>query len=38
MNYWYREIKVLEEIWEEEIRGEGYKSYYLNKGDNLFKE
>ncbi|MBC7417567.1 MAG: hypothetical protein H7325_05390 [Pedobacter sp.] len=36
MNYWYSKIKVLKEIWEEEIEGDNYKSYYLKKGDNLF--
>ena len=36
MNYWYREIPILRELWAEEISGNGYKSYYLKEGDNLF--
>ena len=38
MNYWYQNTPVLRELWKEEIAGNGYKSYYLKRGDNLFKE
>jgi hypothetical protein len=37
MNYWYSESEVIKEMWRREIQGEGYQSYYLNRGDNLFK-
>lgn len=38
MDSWYNEIPILQELWKEEISGEGYKSYYLNEGENLFQE
>ena len=38
MNNWYSNIPVLRELWKQEISGDGYKSYYLKEGDNLFKE
>lgn len=37
MNYWYREIPILRELWKEEISGDGYISYYLKEGENLFQ-
>ena len=37
MDSWYNEIPILRELWKEEISGDGYKSYYLGKGDNLFQ-
>ena len=38
MDSWYNEIPILRELWKEEISGDGYKSYYLNEGGNLFQE
>ncbi len=38
MNMWYNKLPILKELWQEEISGEGYKSYYLEKGENLFKD
>lgn len=38
MDSWYNEIPILRELWKEEISGDGYKSYYLNEGENLFQE
>lgn len=38
MNIWYSKLPILRELWQEEIRGEGYKSYYLKQGENFFKE
>jgi hypothetical protein len=38
MNNWYNKTEVLKLLWKEEIAGEKYKSYYLEKGDNLFQE
>ena len=38
MDSWYNEIPILQELWKEEISGDGYKSYYLNEGENLFQE
>lgn len=37
MDSWYNEIPILRELWKEEISGDGYKSYYLNEGENLFQ-
>lgn len=37
MDSWYNEIPILQELWKEEISGDGYKSYYLNEGENLFQ-
>ena len=37
MDSWYNEIPILQELWKEEISGDGYKSYYLEKGENLFQ-
>ena len=37
MDSWYNEIPILRELWKEEISGDGYKSYYLEKGENLFQ-
>jgi hypothetical protein len=37
MYYWYQNIPVLRELWTEEIAGNGYKSYYLKEGENLFE-
>ncbi|RZL68518.1 MAG: hypothetical protein EOO93_03655 [Pedobacter sp.] len=37
MNYWYSEIRVLREVWEDEIKDD-YKSYYLKEEDNLFNK
>ena len=36
MNYWYKEIPILRELWKEEVSGDGYKSYYLKEGEQLF--
>lgn len=38
MNVWYKSLPVLRALWQEEIAGEGYKSYYLDTNDNLFDE
>lgn len=38
MNFWYLNIKAVRELWQEEIAGDRYKSYYLQEGDNLFKK
>lgn len=36
MNYWYKTIPALRELWNVETEGQKYKSYYLAKGDKLF--
>ncbi len=38
MNIWYNKLPILRELWQEEISGDGYKSYYLEEGENFFKE
>ncbi|MCL7987062.1 hypothetical protein M8998_03800 [Sphingobacterium sp. lm-10] len=37
MMYYYRNYAVFRELWEAEIAGDGYKSYYLEKGKDFFK-
>lgn len=38
MMYYYTTHPVVRELWELEIKGGGYKSYYLKEGKNFFKE
>ncbi|MDE5418476.1 hypothetical protein L3049_10690 [Labilibaculum sp. DW002] len=36
MKQWYK-VKVIKEAWEDEIKNNGHKAYYLKKGDDFFK-
>jgi len=36
MKFYFRTYPFLQELWKEEIDNEGYKSYYLKDGENLF--
>jgi len=38
MMHYYTKYPVVSELWEKEIKDEGYKSYYLKAGKNFFKE
>lgn len=38
MMFYYRTYPVIREIWEQETKNEGYKSYYLKKDNKLFLE
>lgn len=38
MNYYYTNSELVKSMWQKEIKNEGYVSYYLEKGDHLFKE
>lgn len=37
MMYYYNTYPVVRELWKEEIKGDGYKSYYLAEGKCFFK-
>lgn len=37
MMYYYNSFPIVKEVWKDEIKDNGYKSYYLNKKDELFK-
>jgi|SRR5690606_10914555 len=38
MNDIYNRSKIIQMLWEEECKNEGYKSYYLTKKDEIFKK
>ena len=37
MKYWYNEFPIIEYIWKDEIKGENWKSYYLESNINIFE-
>lgn len=37
MNYWYNEVPVIKEAWEDEIKKNGCKSYYIENENDFFK-
>ncbi|MFY8069001.1 MAG: hypothetical protein ACOVMG_02795 [Flavobacterium sp.] len=37
MFFYYSNFSVVRDLWRDEIKEDGYKSYYLKKGDKLFK-
>lgn len=36
MKYYYDNFPVVKELWQQEIKGEGYKSYYLKSNKDFF--
>lgn len=38
MNYYYNNSKVIKSMWQKETKNDGYIPYYLEKGEDLFKE
>lgn len=36
MMYYYNNFSVIRDLWKEETKGEGYKSYYLKEGQDFF--
>lgn len=38
MNDWYKEVKVIRDAWEAEIKKRGCKSYYIKHKNDFFKE
>jgi len=38
MNYWYKELQALKELWGQEKKTTNKDSYYLKKSDDLFPE
>lgn len=37
MMFYYNSFPIVKEVWKDEIKDNGHKSYYLNKKDELFK-
>ena len=38
MNYWYNEVPVIKDAWLEELKNNGYMSYYMKPGDSFFTD
>lgn len=38
MMYYYKKYPIVRELWENEIKDNGYKSYYLKEGKNFFRD
>src|SRR5690606_4699843 len=36
MNYWYNKVHIVQKMWEDEIREDSWKAYYLKKGESFF--